>query len=334
MDASTHEALPNVNVFLTGTSLGAATDRDGKFQIRHVPLAAHELVVSLVGYQRQTVKLQIFEPTEQKVQVQLAPVAIETQTVEVVAKDPKAWREQYTRFEKEFLGETRNAAQCRIINPERLEFKVEGDRFEMTTSVPVIVENRALGYRVEFLMEEFLLEQYTLQYRAKTKFQELTPRDEQELSRWKESRRRAYHGSRQHFLKALARGATRREGFDVSLVPTIRPLGRNSRPATTLANPEQYVFDTEFNFQKRLQFPDYLQIVYTRERADPDFRYTTDPWEVPSDIQVSWLALNRLSALFTVDGHTVDSYSLKVYGYWAFERVAELLPMDYEPSDQ
>lgn len=43
--------------------------------------------------------------------------------------------------------------------------------------VPILIENRALGYRIEFFIEEFRIEDYSPQYRAKTRFEELTPRD-------------------------------------------------------------------------------------------------------------------------------------------------------------
>lgn len=333
IDVATTEALPNVNVFLAGTSLGAATDRDGRFEIKNVPLAAHDLVVSMVGYKRQTLPMRIFEPRVYRVDIRLQPVAIETQTVEVVAKDPEEWREHLKRFEEEFFGETHNAEYCTILNPEVLDFKETGKVFEVAFHVPILVENRALGYRMEFFIEEFRIEDFSLQYRAKTRFEELTPRDEEERSRWKEQRRRAYYGSKTHFLKALAQGRTKEEGFEVSLVPNVRPLGRDYRASKVSVDPQNYVLGTEFEFQRRLKFPSYLEIIYTRERPEANFQRMFDSPTPLAERQISWITMNRLTVLFTTDGHTLDSYALKVYGYWAFERIAELLPMDYDPTN-
>lgn len=331
-DAATREALPNVNVFLAGTSLGVATDRDGRFEIKHVPFAAHELVVSMVGYRRQAISLRIFEPRVHTVDVALQPAAIETQTVEVVAKDPKEWREHLERFEEEFFGETQNAEHCVILNPEVLDFKVTGKVFEVAFHVPILIENRALGYRIEFFIEEFRVEDYSLQYRAKTRFEELTPRDEEERDRWREQRRRAYYGSKTHFLKALAQGRTKEEGFEVSLVPNVRPLSREYQASKMSVDPQNYILGTEFEFQKRLKFPNYLEIIYTRERAEANFQRMFDSPTPLAERQISWITMNRLTALFTTDGQLLDNYALKVYGYWAFERIAELLPMDYDPT--
>jgi hypothetical protein len=199
IDAVSAEALPNVNVFLTGTSLGAATDREGRFEIKNVPFAAHELVVSMVGYKRQAIPLRIFESRVQTVDVRLQPMAIETQPVEVVAKDPTEWREHLKRFEEEFFGATQNAEHCTILNPEVLDFQVKGKVFEVAVPVSILVENRALGYRIEFFLEDFQVEAYTLQYRAKTRFEGLAPQDEEGRMRWEERRKKAYYGSKTHF---------------------------------------------------------------------------------------------------------------------------------------
>ncbi len=333
VDAASHEPLPNVNVFLTGTSLGAATDGDGKFEIRNVPFAAYELIVSMVGYRRKVIQLLVFEPSEQRVDVQLEQTAIETPEVVVVAKDPKEWRKNFERFRAEFLGNTRNAGLCRILNPEVLDL-LHDDRAELfvaNADVPLQIENRALGYKIHFMLEEFRMEKGTLQYKAKTRFEELQPASRVEQNAWVLNREKAYYGSRRHFLKALAQRRTTEEGFDVHQVPNLRPSTSAYKSARLLADTKKMVMGTEHDFQKRLAFPDYLEIVYTKEPAEASFQYEANPFDPGSVRQISWLAMNRLSVLFSTDGNTLDTYSLKTFGYWAYERVAELLPIDYEP---
>jgi outer membrane receptor protein involved in Fe transport len=55
-DSETGETLPGVNVFLEGTSLGAATDVDGFYYILNIPPATYNLQVSYVGYADHTVQ--------------------------------------------------------------------------------------------------------------------------------------------------------------------------------------------------------------------------------------------------------------------------------------
>jgi outer membrane receptor protein involved in Fe transport len=51
-DATTGETLIGVNVFIAGTTMGAATDIDGAFFILNVPPGEYNLTASMVGYQQ------------------------------------------------------------------------------------------------------------------------------------------------------------------------------------------------------------------------------------------------------------------------------------------
>ncbi len=55
-DASTGETLPGANVSIQGTSTGTSTNANGEFELR-VPGPDAVLVISFVGYQRQTVEV-------------------------------------------------------------------------------------------------------------------------------------------------------------------------------------------------------------------------------------------------------------------------------------
>lgn len=50
IDAATRDPLPGINVLIEGTYTGATTAADGRFTIAPVPLGAHNLVFSAIGY--------------------------------------------------------------------------------------------------------------------------------------------------------------------------------------------------------------------------------------------------------------------------------------------
>lgn len=54
IDQATGEGLPFANVFVDGTTLGAATDLDGNYTILNVPPGVYSVTASIVGYQKQT----------------------------------------------------------------------------------------------------------------------------------------------------------------------------------------------------------------------------------------------------------------------------------------
>ena len=49
-DADTGDSLPGANVVIEGTTMGAATDQDGRYTISGVPSGTHTLTVSFIGY--------------------------------------------------------------------------------------------------------------------------------------------------------------------------------------------------------------------------------------------------------------------------------------------
>jgi len=51
------EALTGVNVFLTGTNFGAATNTDGMYIIKHIPQGTYTLKISMVGYKSSKFKI-------------------------------------------------------------------------------------------------------------------------------------------------------------------------------------------------------------------------------------------------------------------------------------
>ncbi|MBN2355688.1 TonB-dependent receptor [candidate division KSB1 bacterium] len=59
MDSNTKDYLPGANVFVEGTSLGAVSDRNGRYRIESVPAGTHTLRVSYIGYDSYTVEVTV-----------------------------------------------------------------------------------------------------------------------------------------------------------------------------------------------------------------------------------------------------------------------------------
>ncbi len=89
-DAETGDPVPGVNIFLEGTSYGAASDIDGSYFILDVPPGTYTVVFSFIGYQQlrlTNVKVQIDLTT--RLNVKLKPKILMTkEVIEVVATQP------------------------------------------------------------------------------------------------------------------------------------------------------------------------------------------------------------------------------------------------------
>jgi len=55
-DSASGDPLPGVNVIIDGTRMGAATNLNGRFVIRNVPVGNYSLTASMIGYARKTIK--------------------------------------------------------------------------------------------------------------------------------------------------------------------------------------------------------------------------------------------------------------------------------------
>ncbi len=96
IEAERGGGLQGVNVGLEGTSLGTATNADGRFAIEDVPAGEYELVASFVGYEtrRRTVSVAAGETVEVTLSFEAADV--ELQEVEVIGREATSYDGDYS----------------------------------------------------------------------------------------------------------------------------------------------------------------------------------------------------------------------------------------------
>ena len=359
VDAETEEAIVGAHVFIANSLLGTTSGVDGFFSLSGVPAGTHTLVASYIGYEGNNVDVRILDNSDRSVTIELKPRIYRSEGIEVVAelsKDEKRLHkeriqrreEQLKKFRKFFLGISRNAGRCRIVNPDVLEFEEDSEQeiFRAVANDALIIDNEALGYRVRFVLEEFEVrekqrERY-IKYRGQAGFSELYTESRRERRRWVKNRERAYRGSQRHFLTALTSDRLWEEGYllvregaeqsNYSGVPGARPAQRFIE-----INPEEILTDADLSFERTLDFDGYLKVIYTK--GIPDERYLeyknyVAGWKLRDDEQqqASWLALTQGPVTITEDGKVVGTYGLTKLGYWYFDRVAEMVPSEYIPD--
>ncbi len=96
-DATNNESLIGVNVLIEGTTIGAATDLDGKYFIRNVPDGNYNLIFSMIGYSKLIVK-NVKIP--QTLNVSLKPEILETAEVVVTAEALKTTEASVLKIQK------------------------------------------------------------------------------------------------------------------------------------------------------------------------------------------------------------------------------------------
>ncbi|MDZ7338112.1 MAG: TonB-dependent receptor [candidate division KSB1 bacterium] len=94
-ETQTGEPLPGVNVVVQGTTLGAATDVQGRYFILNVPPGTYQLRASMMGYTTSVVEnVRVKTDLTTEVNFQLSPTVLDLgQTVTVVAERPLIQRD-------------------------------------------------------------------------------------------------------------------------------------------------------------------------------------------------------------------------------------------------
>lgn len=85
-DSLTNKELIGANVFLVGTSLGDATDIDGKYFISSIPQGKHTVKISYIGYKSKKIEVQIQNNITTELNIQLSLDVIVGQEVVVTGQ--------------------------------------------------------------------------------------------------------------------------------------------------------------------------------------------------------------------------------------------------------
>ncbi|MEP2023372.1 MAG: carboxypeptidase-like regulatory domain-containing protein [Reichenbachiella sp.] len=346
-DSQTNEPIPGINVYVAGTLKGSSTDINGNFEIKGLVPGRYEIVFSHIVYNLAHT-LVTLEGDQQFVHI---PIKLESKTtqledVEIVANSDaqKNWQRGYKIFEEKFFGNSQNASKCSILNSEVLEIDYDRESGELkaTADQPLIIENLALGYRINYILELFEHTSKVTRLLGVSNFEELPVNSNSERKRVIKNRQKSYKGSMTHFLRSLTNDKLKKEGFVIDEVDELPSTINNSYfelPAQLHANRDKFAFDNTLKFTK------YLMVIYTKEYESPAYVFEQSRDAVAESGgfnfssssqsrnigQLSFIKLNLPVVTINSKGFFNEPLAVTTYGYWSWERVAEYMPFEYEP---
>ncbi|NND70674.1 MAG: carboxypeptidase-like regulatory domain-containing protein [Rhodothermales bacterium] len=336
-DAETGDGLPGVHVFIASSTRGTTTDVEGFYELADLPVGVLHLYVSSLGYEPQTRDILFRTPGERTIDLQLEPATIGLGEVIVEAKGDKKWKKRLERFTAQFIGETPYADSTVIVNPEVLDFSSDRGTLVATAADQLIIENRALGYRVQYFLKDFEAQINRTKYDGEPLFEEMVPTDDLERESWHANRRKAFVGSFHHFMLALLAEQVKEQGFETygrtamasSSQVSASPQMGNRFPVDPYSIIKPGADATEFT----LDFDGFLEIIFKGEEEDKAYL----SWSGRSrgsrpKFQTSWIRLEKGPTTVDYKGEVLDPYGVTFYGYYAFERVADEVPVEYRPG--
>lgn len=345
-DAKTGEVLPFATVFFAETTYGTTTNEEGYYELVVKNEGTYDLIVKFLGYKTYVAQVTLGEAQVAEFDILIEADAKDLGSFVVTANKDRNWKNNMITFRRTFLGESENARQCQILNEEVIDFIDDGmeGTLEAFSNEPIIIENKALGYKITYYLEKFVID-YKISlstYYGYTIFEELKSNSKRKNKKWESSRKKAYEGSSTHFFTSLYENKLKEEGFVVQAAQDVKGLGRVLNPN------DAKVFDSlklgSSNISKELPFENLLYITYTKEyesevyqtASKSIFGHASVSKIVPRKPQQSWISLmeGNEAIEFEPSGYIYNPTAYLSAGYWGFEKVAEMLPINYRPKKE
>ncbi|MDP9078210.1 MAG: carboxypeptidase-like regulatory domain-containing protein [Bacteroidota bacterium] len=336
--------VANASVFLNNAAVGTKTDEHGAFTLTGVRQGQYDLVVSILS----------FEPSHQNIIVnndiklpviELAPKVMMLQEVRI--KPKTNWAKDYEKFKRLFFGNSDFAGKCKIVNkglPDilNLDYYPEVGVFTASSNDYLEIENKALGYRIRYLLAKLVSDQRTgiNYYEGTSSFEDLKG-SESQMRKWKKNRLAAYEGSSMHFLRSVVSNTVTHEGFKVLRLIAKSGAGNKnsiSHSFRTLVsiplNDSDFVRQTDVKGEYALTFKDCLYVMYNKKRSHlgntPTAEWASSKqWD---EALITTLIFNEPYSFFDNNGIIINPTSVIFDGNWGQRLVADLLPVDYVPA--
>lgn len=331
--------LPFANVFINNTTIGAATDVDGKFIITGTIPDQFELVASFVGYS--TVSLTINRKGKQSITQNFELELLEDNLteIELKAKRDKSWERNLKKFKEVFLAvpDDPYGNDIEILNPWVLDFStVKPDNgfnyTQATAQMPLQLVNNALGYQIDFYLQDFRMLRNASRFFGQAFYKNLASEDSLLESKWKEGKELNYQNSVRHLALSLLLKNSGSQGFEFYQANAGVPK-------------EDRTNDFYYELKKSI-IPVNLELIYTKPLGNGVYRiflpermevhHLKKPW--PNDYYtniyhaISWIWAP--SGYFDVDrnGTLLHPTQLVLSGFIGRQRMARSLPLDFMPD--
>ena len=215
LDKETGKIVDYAAIYLSGTFVGTNTDKEGNFQLDISKNASMPLSVSAVGYN--TVTLNNFSVTE-PLTIYLTTKIYNLNEVIISAKSHAGERRaNLILFKNIFLGTTFIAKRCKIMNENDITFNYDSDKDTLRayTTKPLQIENRLLGYKITYFLDQFEYDRRkaTFFYKGNIIFNEEMTSEVSQKKSFEKVRKDVYIGSRMHFFRELCADNLKAAGF-------------------------------------------------------------------------------------------------------------------------
>jgi len=346
IDGETQLALKGASVYINNTTIGAITDDKGDFELGPFQPGRYEVVASFVGYDAllysaeiKTAGIRITFKLEKKEEV----------LREVLVLSSELRKHYLDIFKQYVIGVSVAADHCQIKNIEEVQFASGDTKDEIVayTEKALVIENPELGYTIHFELLQFYYNKATngAYFFGYTRFVDWG-KDEKTKKKWIRKRKQAYEGSTVHFFRSLVNKRSVKEGFTTYQLINTQKEKKDSisiKAVSPKSNPGVQIASKAIEDSMIRIYPDSVYRIYELRIHDgwrifynkntdlklEIMRKTILSGQPPSGT-VSGLRLREEPVLINERGIILTPIRLFYDGIWGYERLANMLPEDYE----
>jgi CarboxypepD_reg-like domain len=328
VDEKTGSVLSNASVFCQNTTTGTISNNEGLFSLR-LNNGGYDLVISYTGYETQVLRVSNAMKDKDSLLIQMkeAEKAMAEVAVSGSFLVADGWAKYGQFFLDNFIGTTANAAQCTIENKDAISFYYykKRNKLKVKAKEEIVILNQALGYKIRYQLDSFVNDYSThiSSYTGYPLFENITgTAEQQEL--WAKNRYRTYIGSRLHFMRSWYDSTLKDEGFQVETLNT-----PNSPKGTVVENPYDGTIYSLDSGIVDININGSIRVTYTGQVPDKTY-LIQNHFPLNSKVEVSAL---EMPSGFSIEenGYFYEQSEITNMGYWAWKKIAELVPYDYNP---
>jgi hypothetical protein len=333
IDETTKLPLLGASVFAENTTIGTATNEQGYFNLR-LPNGGYSIVVTFTGYQTETKRVTSGDAGNSEIvfEIKKKERSLEEFIVKSTSEVADGLAKYGDFFIENFIGKTANSKQCYIKNKEALKFFYyrRAKRLKILATEPLEIVNDALGYTVKYSLDSFVHE-YNTQvslYTGYPLFQEMQSNDPAQIEKWNAARKTAYNGSILHFMRSMYQKKLKEGGFEIQFI-----VKNNEKETAILL--KNFYGAMNYNLDDSSKTVDIMPrqkevaVIYKNEPSAD--LYVLENKDASSKFQLSFLSfLPGEYITIEQNGFYFEQKDITINGYWAWEKVADMLPYDFD----
>ena len=347
--------VPDVLVYIDGSSISTYSDINGQFSLK-LPEGNYTLVFRKEDFQNATSSI---HSKTKNLEIVLKKLdAIELDEALIVQLSEDKWKEYYNQFISLFLGQNKAAKDCEILNPKSLRFNYDAENLVLNARAtePIKIQNKFLGYTIEYDLVDFSMDYYNqFQYVSGTSlFTEMEGTNSRK-KKWMKNRFESYQGSLMHFIRSVYEEKLKENKFVINRLirkenpdfqifqQKIQQMIDRGEVVNVGAAPPRIIetlvkaevpYDSlriKNTNQIFLNFGGLYDIEFTGEKEDMDHvRMVKGKNLIGNQVSVIYLLNDKLIEI-EANGNFYPPSDFMTEGYFTWEKIANLLPLDYEP---